>query len=331
MPLVLPHAGTVLSHVQLVTMTFDNDAARPQREAFGDLIVGSDWYKSVGLEYGLYPGTHAGKISLGPAPASITRDDIAQRLKQLLAGDLKPKPTATGNQVLYMVYVPPGVARGAGLVNVRGYHDMFLFDTVRVPFVVVLDDGSDLAAMTLNAAHQLINAATNPYAPPMDGYYADPPKNDPWSLIRGEVADLCEGEDPVLEQGTVLPRVYSNSGVTTGKSPCKPFVPDDTWSDVTAEPSMIQNVRRGGSVTFRLTGWSTRELPDWMLSARAADFSQLTFAEMNPEFSDQTINNRTSVTLTLYAPANAPSGATGGVYVLSGAQVHPWAVGFKVQ
>jgi len=40
---------------------------------------------------------------------------------------------------------------------------------------------------------------------------ADPPQTDPWSLLRREVADLCEGEDVVLEGRFAFPRVYSNA------------------------------------------------------------------------------------------------------------------------
>jgi hypothetical protein len=52
---------------------------------------------------------------------------------------------------------------------------------------------------------------------------------------------------------------------------------------------------------------------------------------MSPVLSDDMINNSTSVLLTLHAPETAESGAPGGVYVLSGENVRPWAVGFIVQ
>lgn len=334
MPPVLPHAGTVLSNVQLVTITFDeyDDAARMQAEAFGDVIVGSPWYKSVGMEYGVNAGTHVQKLTIRPTPTSITRDGIETRIKQLVTGGLIPKPAATANQLLYMIYIPPTVTRGADLDGILGYHQMVKLDGAQFPIAVVLDDGNDPAATTSTAAHQLINAVTNPYSPPMDGYYTDPPMNDPWSLIQGEIADLCEGEAPIVDSGFTLPRVYSSLAAVAGRSPCKPFT-DDTWSNVSAEPSRMQMIPKGGSVTFTLTGWSTREIPDWNLLLRVADFSKLTEAEMQPELSDDMINNSTSVTLTLHAPVSATSHTAGGVYVLSlvGANVHPWAVGFIVE
>lgn len=347
LPSVSSHHGAVLSSVHLVTLTFDDYVARPEVEAFGDAIVGSPWYKDVGMEYGVQAGTHVGKLSLGPSPASITRTDIVDRITRLALSSTAPAlaaasaagpgpgrvpgPTPPTSQVLYMMYIPPAVIRGADLQNVRGYHQMIMVDGVGVPIAVVLDDGSGLANTTLTAAHQLINAVTNPYDPPYDGYYTTPLPTDPWSLIVGEIADLCHGEDPIVEGGFTLPRVYSNTAAGLGNFPCKPAATNDAWTDVSAEPSSLQLVRRGGSVTFTLTGWSTQELPDWKLGTHVADFSKLDEAAIRPELSHNRINNNTSVQLTLHVPDTAVSGSRGGVYVLSGANVRPWLVGFIVQ
>jgi hypothetical protein len=333
MPRVFQHAGTVLSSVQLVTITFDDYAARTDVEAFGDAIVQSSWYTNAGLEYGVSAGAQVGALSIGPAPASITREEIKTRIEQLIADNQVPQPAAAGHQLLYLIYIPPTVTLGDTLDGIHGYHQMSTFNGARFPFAVVLDDGTGLARTTSTAAHQLINAVTNPYEPPMDGYYVDPPVTDPWSLARGEIADLCRGENPVIESGFTLPRVYSSSAARTGRFPCKPVAPSDTWVGVSASPATMPMIAKGGSVTFTLTGWSMEEVDDWKLAIQVADFSELTEADLMPELSDDMINNSTSVKLTLHAPANAGSGSTGGVYVFSlvGANAHPWPVGFIVQ
>jgi hypothetical protein len=227
------------------------------------------------------------------------------------------------------------VTRGPDLAGIHGYHEILRVGPLRIPIAVVLDDGSDLATTTVAAAHQLINAATNPYDPPTDGYYADPPMTDPWSLVLGEVADLCERETPIAMDEEhprfAVPRVYSNHAAASGGSPCTPLGADDVWTDVSAEPSRIQMVPRGESVTFHLTGWSTQPVSDWTLRTLRADVSNLSEAEMDPELSSDTINNGRKVMLTLHAPQSATSGAVGGVYVLSGPSSHPWVVGFVVQ
>jgi hypothetical protein len=330
MPQVIPHTRTVLSTLQLVTITFDGYSAGDDVEAFGDVLVGSRWYTTIGAEYGMSAGTHARKVRIGTPPASLDRAQIATKIIDLIGrGDL-PRPEPDHNQLLYLLYVPPTVARGPDLRSVSGYHEMLAIDDARFPIAVVLDDGHGLAATTTTAAHQLIDAVTNPYEPPKDGYYTDPPKTDPWSLVRGEVADLCEGEAQYAELGHVFPRVYSSTAAQDSLPPCLPVMPGDTWSDVTAKPAQIQSIPPGGTVRFKLTGWSTIEMSAWKLRIQAADSSHFSEDEMLPQLSSDTINNNTTVTLTLHAPPDAPDGAVGGVYILSGANNHPWAVGFMV-
>jgi hypothetical protein len=331
MPSVLRHSGTVLANLRLVTLAFDGyDAAAVDR--FGDAIIASSWYATVGAEYGIRPGEHIPTITLGAAPASLTRAGIAQLLALRIDEDIRlPKPAVGNHQLLYMLYVPASVARGADLAGIPGYHHASAVGSARFPYVVVLDDGKGPAALSAVAARLLINAVTNPFLPPDDGYYADPPKIDPWSLVRREVADLCDGQRLVTEGDLTLPQVYSDLAAKAGKSPCRPSSPSDAWSDVSAEPSTMREVPRGSSVTFVLTGWSTEEVPPWELRTRVADFSDITEGEMRPLLSDNVINNNMTVKLTLHVPLTAPSGASGGVYVLSGETGHPWAVGFIVQ
>ncbi|HET7502759.1 MAG TPA: hypothetical protein VFK02_17175 [Kofleriaceae bacterium] len=333
MPRIFEHGNVVLSRVELVTLTYDDYADRAQVEAFGDAVVDSTWFKSVGLEYNLVGGVHLKKVALGPAPTSLTRIDLEAVIRNALLDHLAPPPSPIGNQLLYLLYVPPSVALGPDLAGIHGYHDILMLDHVEVPYAVVLDDGSGIATTTTTAGHELIDAATNPYAPPSDGYYADLPKTDPWSLVSGEIADLCEGESPVYLDvgGFAVPRVYSNRAASAGAPPCGPRMPGDTWTDVTAEPARMQVVKRGFSVTFELTGWSTEAVPAWQLRTRAADFSMLTQEQMHPELSSNMINNGETVTLTLYAPRDATYGVAAGVYILSGPDAHPWAVGFFVQ
>jgi hypothetical protein len=331
LPTVFPHTGTVLSAMQLVTITYAGYAAASDIVAFGDELVASSWYQTTGAEYGVSPATHRQQIVLGAPPPALDRDRIAAQITDLITGGQVVAPDAVGNQLLYLLYVPPSVALGADLAGVHGYHEMRTVDGVRFPIAVVIDDGTALAATITQAAHQVIDAVTNPYLPPNDGYYADPPRTDPWSLLRREVADLCEGEDAVIEGRFAYPRVYSNTAAVSSMTPCTPGRPGDVYYDVSAEPSQIQTIPPGGSFRFELTGWSTSPLSAWKVRVRAAASSMLSYDEMRPEFSSDIINNGETVTLTLHAPAEAAPGTTGGLQVLSGFNEHPWAVGFVVR
>lgn len=338
MPVVYPHTSTVLSTMRLVTLTYPGyDASGMLR--FADAMTASTWYRQIGEEYGMTSASAVQHNVLATPAVPVTRGVIASQVIDLISHTPGVvKPTVDKNEVLYLVVVPSTLTRSPALGSIRGYHEMLSANgvqpegAVRFPIAVVFDDG-DLGSTTLRAAHQVINAVTNPYAPPNDGWYADPPKTDPWCLLRREIADLCEGEAayPDLDSEFAFPRVYSNLSARAGMPPCAPAMDGDVWSDVTAEPSQIQTIPVNGEIKFRLTGWSTSPVADWKLHVRAADTSNLTIEEMDPHFSPgDVINNNVTVTLTLHAPPDS-TGATGAVEVLSGANQHPWAVAFVVR
>ena len=350
LPTVKPHTGTVLSAMQLVTVTYAGYAA-DDVIAFGDALVASNWYETTGAEYGVLPATHREQVVL-PAPTEpLGRARIAAQIAELITADNAIVADAVasnavaadvidgngtpanvaGNQLLYLLYVPHSVALGADLAGVHGYHQMLTVGGGRYAIAVVIDDGTSLAATTMQAAHQVIDAATNPYLPPLDGYYADPPEKDPWRLLRREVADLCVGDDAVIEGRFAYPRVYSNIAAVTSMTPCTPVRPGDVYYDVFADPSQIQTIPPGGSFQFELTGWSTGPLLAWKVRVRAAASSMLSYEQMRPEFSSDMINNGETVTLTLHAPDDAVPGTMGGLEVLSGGNEHLWAVGFVVR
>ncbi|HEX3479108.1 MAG TPA: hypothetical protein VHT91_28990 [Kofleriaceae bacterium] len=330
LPVVFPHTGTVLSAIQLVTITYAGYDATSDVIAFGDALVASDWYRTAGTEYGVLPGIHRQQVVLAAPPQALDRDQIAAQITDLIAAGRVPAPDATANQLLYLLYVPHALA-GPDLAGVGGYHDMVTLDDVRFPIAVVIDDGTGLTTTTIQAAHQVIDAATNPYLPPHDGYYADPPRTDPWSLLRREIADLCEGDDDVIEGRFAYPRVYSNTAAVVSMTPCIPVRPGDVYYDVFAEPSQIQEIAPGGSFQFQLIGWSTSPLSAWKVRVRVATSSMLRFDQIRPEFSSDMINNGDMVTLTLHAPTDVVPGTKGGLELLSGGNDHPWAVGFVVR
>jgi hypothetical protein len=331
MPMVFAHTGTVLSSMQLVTLTYSDYTAASEVAAFGDALVASSWYQQIGGEYRMVSATHPQHVALGPTPTRLGRATIAERIAEVVRSEALVKPSPVNNQVLYLLFVPAGVMLDDDLRELPGYHEMLIVDDVRFPVAVVLDRGTGVAATTTAAARQVINAATNPYVPPKDGYYSDPPRGDPWSLLRREVADLCEGEPAFAEDRFAYPRIYSNRAASESEPPCAPVMPGDVWTEVSAEPSQMQLVKPGGSVQFTLTGWSTSPVDSWQIRLRKADGSIFTEDRMLPELSGDFVNNNKSVTLTLHVPEDAQPGERGGVEIQSGPAAHPWAVGFIVK
>jgi hypothetical protein len=334
MPMVIPHAGKVLAHPVLVTVTFDDDTNAAMWKSLGDSIVTSAWLTTVGADYGVSTGSHAGMYSIGPAPATIDYAGVQSTIEAKINDGTLPAPTAGGDEHVYMLYVPRKVTLSQDLANEYGHHGMGTAKGVSIAYAVCLDptwNTNEIPGITSTAAHELIEAATDPYNSPNDGWYVDPPLPDPWWLIAGEVADLCDGEALIQSNGFAVQRSYSNTEAAAGKNPCVPEDPDDSWYDVSADPVTMPTIPAGGSATFTLTGWSTSQIADWSVSEYTADYSDILDTDMNPTFSATTINNGKTVMFTLHAPATATSGQHGGVYILSGALMRPWPVGFTVQ
>jgi hypothetical protein len=334
MPMLIPHSGKVLAHPVLVTITFDDDTFSPMWKTLGDEIVASPWLTTVGADYGVSTGSHAGMFSVGPAPTSITGATIESTIIAKITDGTLPAPDASGDQHVYTLYVPRKVTLGSDLQNIYGYHSTITAKGVTVAYAAILDptwNTNEVPGITSTVAHELVEAATDPFNPPNDGWYTDPALPDPWWLIMGEDGDLCDGEALITSGSFKVQRIYSNTAAAAGKNPCVPEDPDDSWYDVSADPTTMPTIPAGGSATFTLTGWSTSQIPDWSLQAFTADYSDLMDTDMNPTFSATMINNGKTVTLTLHAPATATSGQHGGVYVMSGALFRPWAVGFTVK
>jgi hypothetical protein len=334
MPTVIKHSGKVIAHPVLVTITYADDTFSPMWKTLGDQIVTSTWLTTVGTEYGVGTGSHAGMYSIGPAPASIDGTTIQSTIQAKITDGTLPAPDASGDQHIYVLYVPRKVTLGNDLQNIYGYHAMGTAKGVNIAYAAILDptwNTNEVPGITSTVAHELIEAATDPYDPPNDGWYTDPPLPDPWWLIMGEVGDLCDGEKLITSGDFQVQRSWSNAAAAAGKNPCIPEDPDDSWYDVSADPTTMPTIPAGGSATFTLTGWSTSQIADWSLQALTADYSDLKDTDMTPTFSATTINNGKTVTLTLHAPAGATSGQHGGVYVMSGDLLRPWAVGFTVK
>ncbi len=318
-----PHTGKVLAHPALVTITFPGYAHQSQVEAWGGLAVKSEWLAKTGGEYGIGAGTHVAKVLPGPVPATLSDTGVEDLLAARVADGTLPKPTP---DTIYMLYVAPEIdATGAdGLCSAAtdAYH--YFSGPADTAYAVIGDCHKALDDITATAAHELIEAATDPT---IASYFVTLAKNNPWAGIGdGEASDLCDWEPYWYEGGFAFERAWSNAAVKAGTDPCVP-APAAPFFDVSASPNKMPVVAAGGSAGFVLTGWSSAPLPDWKIHAEGTgilDFDPAATLDAS------VINNGKTAMLTLKAPANAPSGARGAVVVVSGG-VHAWPVGIIVK
>jgi hypothetical protein len=339
LPQVPKHHDALLKNMRLVTVTYDDDPNRAAAEAFGNFIFGSSYYKLFTTEYGFGGGMQVATVHVpGPAPLTQSTVDLLNQLDMLLDAGTAPAPLDTADdQVVYAFWIPDGSkiddgTNGRSCTDYLGFHSTSIYAGQHFPFMVIADCGAVLVDATATAAHEVIETASDPYGPPLDGYYLDSPLPDHWYADTGnEIADLCSDENYTYEGGFALQPIWSNAAAAAGKAPC---LPETSWPyyNLDVSPATVPTVAAGGTVSFTLTGWAFSPRADWSLDYSVSTYSDLTDTQMKPMFSSKKINNGKSVMLTLTVPAGAASGSVGAVDVIS-AQMNSRGrpVAFKVQ
>jgi hypothetical protein len=312
LPLLQAGSGAVLKTPRLVTITYADYEFRGQAEAFGDFIVGSDWLRNAGAEYGISPGTHLPVRLADPSPGELSdRSAIALLNQRITSGEL-PAPDG---QTLYMLYVSASTifsdVPGADACDDEGAHHSAAAGPAQgYPYAIILDCGATFDDVSYSASHELIEAATDPF---LDSYLQSlgpllPPDNDL------EIADLCENEAPVSEGGFKVTRTYSNAAASRGSEPCLPKPAGDVYYNVSVAPSTVQHASPGETVSFELTGWSEAEIAPWVLIPVPGRLSQM---NLGVSIDVNRIGNGDHATLKLTVPVEARSGQAGYVNLYS--------------
>jgi hypothetical protein len=339
-PQVAKAGGPVLDSFRLVTVTTEGDPDGPELQAVSAEIVASQWWTTVGQDYGV-PSASATVSLVGPAITSaVSFGDVLTYLMNL-AADAGP-PGDLEN--LYLLYLPDGIGF-SDMQYVCGYHSAFSDATAPAAlsgsdaFGVVSRDSTicepvpgdgPLDIATLTASHELIEAATDPL--PSSGYVVgDTPQIQPWlSPIwlsfeppSPEVADLCEADamDVVLGgEEVAVQRIWSNTAAAKGGDPCVPSTSAPYFN--TSAAAGWYPVSAGGSVDIPLLGWSTAPTDNWVAGAYVIQYQNLgdplltlttdlgeqTFTDPTCQFTRPVMNNNVAGVLNVAVPSNQQPG-----------------------
>jgi hypothetical protein len=232
---------------------------------------------------------------------------------------------------IFLVYLPSTTAvdasaksLGQSCSNFLGYHDSDKPGDVTLLYVVVVDCENSLDRDTSTASHELIEAATDG----TDGWWYEGADDDPLGYIDDgtEAADMCEWYPNVEIGGFAYQRVWSNSAAAASMSPCIPAPAGEPYRNVSPDKPLMPVLEPGQSTTITLTGWSTLPVPNWPLDFKR----ESTDGGFTPTvaFSSNTINNGTTVTVTLTVPMDAPAKSYGVVNIISDPEREEfWALG----
>jgi hypothetical protein len=291
-----------LDSVNFVSVSFSDTPDDSDIAKFGDWLVTSSYWQTVGKDYGVGAGTHQHVKLSDPTPDTIIDHDFASYVDQKVAsGALPSTPESVYVFFLSNSTTTTDVAGAGGWHNrSSGGHDY----AVILPGCTT-DPSATLASYTFTASHELIESATDPT--PISGY--------DFGFGESEVGDLCD--EVVTQNGYYLPTIWSNTAAAKGGDPCVPAA-GLPYIDVDPSPRQVSlPAKAGASATVTLTGWSTALVGDWVLQIAAGGkgASSLT-ATLDPKATDL-LNNGETVQLTVTTDGSAAAGSTAMIEVTS--------------
>jgi hypothetical protein len=346
-PLVAAHGGPVIPQIEIVPVYFGDDPLQADLEDFNTWIVGSDYWKTVGADYGVLPGSRLPAVHFASVPATNTSDtDIAAWVSARVADGSLPKPSG---QTVFGLFYPSGVtimADGGTSTSCTGFaglhQSVSMANSVylgEVPFVIIprcsFSAGDELIIATDVASHEYIEAATDPFSEDpawfLDGKVGQP--LEAWQMLNGlEVADLCENQSYDVVDGFTVQDIWSNSAAQSGNNPCQPSDPKHPFFMVSADDT-IYHAQAGATVTVHAVAWSNMPAPDWSIGV---DWGYVPGSNFNGHatLSRTTVNNGDDLTATITVPSSPTVVGGRSVYRFTIDSIdpinpnfyHPWPV-----
>jgi hypothetical protein len=289
-PLMTSHGGRVLDKVHLVTVSFSDTPEVDAILAFGDWVVTSSWWSTVGKDYGVGPGTHEHVTLSDPTPSTLVDAEFAAVIDSEVATGVLP----AGPENVYMFFFSS--AATVSSIAYSGWHHASPGGNVYAVITsACAPSPSEIqAAYTFVGAHELIEAATDP--DPLTGYTFD--------FDEGEVADVCN--QFITVDGRAVPTIWSLSAAAAVDNPCVPSA-GDAQINVSA-PSQVSLKGSGNSTSVQLTGWSSTRVGDWIVRASVSgDYASSVSATLQTDGTSY-INDGESVTLKLATDGTVPAG-----------------------
>ncbi len=286
-PPVIYNGGALLTAASLVTVTFDNDALRTTVESFDDTIGTSAWWDAVRVGFCDGNGKNCvgqakngGHVHLptGSLQSSYTdsagggASTIQSMISGYIASATFPAPTANS---LYMIYFPASATISLdGDVSCQkfgGYHNSMKYNGVEFAYAIMprcaTGKGAqgDLDQLTTAAAHELAEAATDPFisTDPQNPYTGFGSISDAWDVLAGgEVGDRCfdmfgTGADLYKQGSFTVQKIFNNVAAKGGHDPCVPAPSPASQPFFNVAPvgdGDVFSVAVGGTATFQVQG-----------------------------------------------------------------------------
>ena len=270
-PQVPNQMGGVISHPNLVIMTYDTDPDQAALENWGVWIADGGYLPTTVGQYGVGNGT-VQFVHLSDTPPGSSDAQVQQYLQTHFDSDATMPTYASRN--LYELFFPSDWAGTAAFCQSQGGYHTYFYDASsgnEPIYAVVANCRNDLQGDTeVSGSHEVVEAATDPY---VSGWTFDNTPNA-WAYIGGELGDLCESNSHyyLSPDGTEGGQyIWSNSAALAGQVPCQPWPDGVLYVDVLASSALVPALP-GTTVDIPLTGWASAPIESWALVAEDAFF-----------------------------------------------------------
>lgn len=238
-PQIANEGGPVLQTPHVVPIFYAGDPRQSVVEDFlGRLATSSHpYWGQVTAEYGVGSLTIGPSLVLGDAPAAIMDSEIRDLLAAQLDGN-HPEWPAVSDSNVYVFFYPLGTTimgtpTATSCKEFVGYHNELRTASASVIYAVIArcpqaTQTDEIDGITVAAAHELVEAATDPRVHSRPAWDLIDDDHYIWSIDPGaELADMCALEPQSYQRlvdGYLVPRIWSNRSAAAGKDPCAPLM-----------------------------------------------------------------------------------------------------------
>lgn len=289
--------GPVLDHPHIVPIFFPNDALEADVERFLTALAGSTYWTAVTSEYGVGPLTIEASLHTTDAPPTTDTDLEAWLAKVIGAAPFPPVVP----QAIYAVFLPQGVTLnvpGLGYScqngSFGGFHnDLWTASNIEITYALLprcagYGSFSELDELTGALSHEVVEAATDPFARTYPAYIVVDDPHNIWNAVTfGEVGDLCAFPPQSFQRlvdNYVVQRSWSNVSAKAGHDPCVPLLSEPYYNAVPDQPDDLTlsfngqsfptrgvRIAVGQSRTIDVHLFSDAPTSEWLIQAQDAD------------------------------------------------------------
>lgn len=264
LPRVVTLNGPVLTAPKVQPIVYESDTGLSSIAAFLQELTTTMYWHDATSEYGVGALAVLPAIMITqPAPATITDATLQSTLAMNTSG-ASPAWGAADPSIIYLFVMPQGTIvsdQGNGCTDFDGYHSEALVGSVSVPYAISCAcpgfDGpgiTDIQERTVDIAHELVEAATDPFPNSRPAYSQEDDADIVWTLVTGgEVADMCELDLDAyyVPPGStyMIQRSWSNAAAKANTNPCVPNTKAPFFDSFPALTSLPWTEPGGPSVT----------------------------------------------------------------------------------